>query len=280
MALAAGLLGPTGTPAAGDSSEDEDGAGARLAARGRYYRFARTVVTREPPSPCPLPLSHIDQLDGVDDGGDKGQRGQREGPPPGPPPRPPPTTTTAAAEDLPSDIVDFVLKNMVGDAAKATAAQASGVNGAGAAPWLAEGSARRPVGGGRGCQDGHRDGLGGTHGHHVLDGRGAHGHVIGGLVARGDANGDANGDAGGTANGHVALEDATHRNGAHGRVTRLGAGRHGVNPDEAGGRWASPWATAGAPKRPGETPGPGAKRARLEVAGDEGDGTEEKPDAK
>ncbi|GAB0200444.1 histone-lysine N-methyltransferase 2A [Grus japonensis] len=364
----------------GDSSEDEEGGGGttRGGTRGRYYRFARTVVTREPSSPCPLPLSHIDQLDGVDDGGDKGQRGQRDGPPPGPPLRPP------AAEDLPSDIVDFVLKNMTGDGTKVTVTQASGMgvngDGGGGTPWVTEGSNRHP-GGARLSQDGHRGGprgggdvrvgdgdganadgahrhVGGglvargdathgdvTHGN-VFDGHGARGdathgdgthkHVGGGLVARGDATrGDvthgnvldghgARGDAtrgdvthgnvldghgargnatrghviggpatrghvtdghlapGGATNGHATLGDAAHHNGTHdlsdsthGRVTRLSASRHGVTPGEVGGRWVSPWGVTGAPKRPGETPGPGAKRARLEVTGDEGDGTED-----
>ncbi|XP_077193183.1 histone-lysine N-methyltransferase 2B isoform X2 [Paroedura picta] len=87
---------------------------------GRYFRFPRTVVMREPPLPpypLELPLPHIHQLDGIDDGTDseadaagghpsaKGKQGEtrvdRElaGPAPAP-------------EDLPSDIVEFVLKNM------------------------------------------------------------------------------------------------------------------------------------------------------------------------
>lgn len=101
-------------------SEDEGEA-------GRYFRFPRTVVTREPPLPpypLDLPLPHIHQLDGVDDGTDseadaagghpsaKGKqvepRVDRElaGPAPAP-------------EDLPSDIVDFVLKNMEAPESKA-----------------------------------------------------------------------------------------------------------------------------------------------------------------
>uniref|UniRef100_A0A8D0DL36 [histone H3]-lysine(4) N-methyltransferase n=2 Tax=Salvator merianae TaxID=96440 RepID=A0A8D0DL36_SALMN len=98
----------------GDGESEEEGEG------GRYFRFPRTVVTREPPLPpypLDLPLPHIHQLDGIDDGTDseadgtgghpstKGKqtepRVERElaGPAPAP-------------EDLPSDIVDFVLKNM------------------------------------------------------------------------------------------------------------------------------------------------------------------------
>lgn len=98
----------------GDAESEDDGEASR------YFRFPRTVVTREPPLPpypLDLPLPHIHQLDGIDDGTDseadaagghpsaKGKqaepRGERElaGPAPAP-------------EDLPSDIVDFVLKSM------------------------------------------------------------------------------------------------------------------------------------------------------------------------
>ncbi|XP_064296416.1 histone-lysine N-methyltransferase 2B-like [Phalacrocorax carbo] len=109
---------------------------------------------------------------------------------------------------------------------------------------------------------------------------------MGGLVTRGAAASTHGRVAhGGATNGHVA-----HHNGTHGaagvalpgstRVTRLSASRHGAAPGEGGGRWGSPWGAAAAPKRPGETPGPGAKRARLEATGDEGDGTEDDPDVK
>lgn len=105
----------------GDAESEEEGEA------GRYFRFPRTVVTREPPLPpypLDLPLPHINQLDGIDDGTDseadaagghpstKGKqtepRGERElaGPAPAP-------------EDLPSDIVDFVLKSMDAPESKA-----------------------------------------------------------------------------------------------------------------------------------------------------------------
>ncbi|KAL8220216.1 UNVERIFIED_CONTAM: hypothetical protein K2H54_040832 [Gekko kuhli] len=105
----------------GDVESEEEGEA------GRYFRFPRTVVMREPPLPpypLDLPLPHIHQLDGIDDGTDseadatgghpsaKGKqvepRVDRElaGPAPAP-------------EDLPSDIVDFVLKNMDAPESKA-----------------------------------------------------------------------------------------------------------------------------------------------------------------
>ncbi|XP_048356408.1 histone-lysine N-methyltransferase 2B isoform X1 [Sphaerodactylus townsendi] len=105
----------------GDAESEEEGDA------GRYFRFPRTVLTREPPLPSyplDLPLPHIHQLDGIDDGTDseadatgghpsaKGKqvepRVERElaGPAPAP-------------EDLPSDIVDFVLKNMDAPESKA-----------------------------------------------------------------------------------------------------------------------------------------------------------------
>ncbi|XP_066494513.1 histone-lysine N-methyltransferase 2B [Tiliqua scincoides] len=105
----------------GDAESEEEGEA------GRYFRFPRTVVTREPalpPYPLDFPLPHIHQLDGIDDGTDseadaagghpstKGKqtepRGERElaGPAPAP-------------EDLPSDIVDFVLKSMDAPESKA-----------------------------------------------------------------------------------------------------------------------------------------------------------------
>ncbi|EMP29869.1 Histone-lysine N-methyltransferase MLL4 [Chelonia mydas] len=58
-----------GLPLAGPSDEDEEEEGA--GGTGRYFRFPRTVVTREldlAPYPLDLPLPHIDQLDGVDAG--------------------------------------------------------------------------------------------------------------------------------------------------------------------------------------------------------------------
>ncbi|XP_053122966.1 histone-lysine N-methyltransferase 2B isoform X2 [Hemicordylus capensis] len=107
----------------GDAESEEEGEA------GRYFRFPRTVVTREPPLPSyslDLPLPHIHQLDGIDDGTDseadsagghpstKGKqaepRGERELAGPAPVPAP---------EDLPSDIVDFVLKNMDAPESKA-----------------------------------------------------------------------------------------------------------------------------------------------------------------
>uniref|UniRef100_A0A8C8VJV7 [histone H3]-lysine(4) N-methyltransferase n=1 Tax=Pelusios castaneus TaxID=367368 RepID=A0A8C8VJV7_9SAUR len=100
---------PLAAPSEDDEEEEEEGAGGA----GRYFRFPRTVVTREldlAPYPLDLPLPHIDQLDGVDDGegegrGAKGKQaepGVEQGPAgPAPPP-----------EDLPSEIVDFVLKNL------------------------------------------------------------------------------------------------------------------------------------------------------------------------
>ncbi|XP_054855087.1 histone-lysine N-methyltransferase 2B [Eublepharis macularius] len=105
----------------GDAESEEEGEAER------YFRFPRTVVTREPPLPTyplDLPLPHIHQLDGIDDGTDseadatgghsstKGKQGEasveRElaGPAPAP-------------EDLPSDIVDFVLKNLEAPESKA-----------------------------------------------------------------------------------------------------------------------------------------------------------------
>ncbi|XP_062996751.1 histone-lysine N-methyltransferase 2B isoform X2 [Elgaria multicarinata webbii] len=101
----------------GDGESEEEGEA------GRYFRFPRTVVTREPPLPpypLDLPLPHIHQLDGIDDGTDseadaagghpsaKGKQAERElaGPAPAP-------------EDLPSDIVDFVLKNLDAPESKA-----------------------------------------------------------------------------------------------------------------------------------------------------------------
>uniref|UniRef100_A0A8C6XU44 [histone H3]-lysine(4) N-methyltransferase n=1 Tax=Naja naja TaxID=35670 RepID=A0A8C6XU44_NAJNA len=78
----------------GDGESEEEGEA------GRYFRFPRTVVTRDPPLPpypLDLPLPHIHQLDGIDDGTDS--EADLAGP-------------TPAPEDLPSDIVEFVLKNM------------------------------------------------------------------------------------------------------------------------------------------------------------------------
>ena len=92
-----GLSATLGGSRGGDSSEDEGGA----APHGRYIRYSRSVVT---PSRCPTApphaaaRPHIQQLDGVDDGGDKVAGGGRR--PPG--------------EDLPADIVEFVLHNMAG----------------------------------------------------------------------------------------------------------------------------------------------------------------------
>ncbi|CAM4697069.1 histone-lysine N-methyltransferase 2B [Caretta caretta] len=100
-----------GLPLAGPSDEDEEEEGA--GGTGRYFRFPRTVVTREldlAPYPLDLPLPHIDQLDGVDDGEGEGRGANGKRVEPGAEqgsagPAPPP-------EDLPSEIVDFVLKNL------------------------------------------------------------------------------------------------------------------------------------------------------------------------
>lgn len=223
LALAAGLLVPPG-PVTGDSSEDEEGA--RGGPRGRYYRFARTVVTREPPppSPCPLPLPHIDQLDGVDDG-DKGARGRRDGAPPVPPPPPPPPVPPPAAEDLPSDIVDFVLKNMARDGAKASATRpaGAGVNGdsGGGAQWVTEEPARRPAGG-WGARDGH-PGVPRGGDAEAGDGGGAYGDVTGGRGTRGGGTHgrivDGHRLLGDATNGHATREDATRRDPTHKGVT-------------------------------------------------------------
>ncbi|XP_074837483.1 histone-lysine N-methyltransferase 2B [Carettochelys insculpta] len=113
-------------PSDEDEEEEEDGAGGA----GRYFRFPRTVVTREldlPPYPLDLPLPHIDQLDGVDDGEGEGRGASAKRAEPGAEqgsggPAPPP-------EDLPSEIVDFVLKNL----AEGKAPEAS-VNGSEAGP--------------------------------------------------------------------------------------------------------------------------------------------------
>uniref|UniRef100_A0A8D0GIR5 [histone H3]-lysine(4) N-methyltransferase n=1 Tax=Sphenodon punctatus TaxID=8508 RepID=A0A8D0GIR5_SPHPU len=103
----------------GDAESEEEGEA------GRYFRFPRTVVTREQSlAPFSLDLPHIHQLDGVDDGTDseadaagrhpsaKGKQAEpgAEQELPGPAPQP---------EDLPSDIVDFVLKNMGAPESKA-----------------------------------------------------------------------------------------------------------------------------------------------------------------
>uniref|UniRef100_A0A8C0GDT4 [histone H3]-lysine(4) N-methyltransferase n=1 Tax=Chelonoidis abingdonii TaxID=106734 RepID=A0A8C0GDT4_CHEAB len=100
-----------GLPLAGPSDEDEEEEGA--GGTGRYFHFPRRVVTREldlAPFPLDLPLPHIDQLDGVDDGEGEGRGANGKRVEPGveqvlASPAPPP-------EDLPSEIVDFVLKNL------------------------------------------------------------------------------------------------------------------------------------------------------------------------
>uniref|UniRef100_A0A8C3F1C6 [histone H3]-lysine(4) N-methyltransferase n=1 Tax=Chrysemys picta bellii TaxID=8478 RepID=A0A8C3F1C6_CHRPI len=100
-----------GLPLAGPSDEDEEEEGA--GGTGHYFRFPPTVVTRDldmAPYPLDLPLPHIDQLDGVDDGEGEGRGANGKRVEPGVEqgsagPAPPP-------EDLPSEIVDFVLKNL------------------------------------------------------------------------------------------------------------------------------------------------------------------------
>ncbi|KAM9510493.1 histone-lysine N-methyltransferase 2B [Guaruba guarouba] len=227
------LLDPSGAPM-GDSSEDEDVGAAsthrgthRGAHRDPYVHFSRTVVTRAPPSPCAPPLPHIDQLDGVDDG-DKGQGGRA---PMGAGPM-----GAAPTEDLPSDIVDFVLKSMAANGTQ-------GVNGDGGTQWV---PTKGDGGGTRGhdAHSTHRDST------HQRDAHSTH---------RDSPHGDA-------PNRCVAHEAAAARpNGTHG----CGAA--------VGDRWVPPWP----PKRPGAAVGAGApKRARLEPIGDNGDGAEEKMDAR
>ncbi|XP_029768980.1 LOW QUALITY PROTEIN: histone-lysine N-methyltransferase 2B [Terrapene carolina triunguis] len=100
-----------GLPLAGPSDEDEEEEGA--GGTRRYFRFPPTVVTRDldmAPYPLDLQLPHIDQLDGVDDGEGEGRGANGKRVEPGAEqgsagPAPPP-------EDLPSEIVDFVLKNL------------------------------------------------------------------------------------------------------------------------------------------------------------------------
>ncbi|XP_071656655.1 histone-lysine N-methyltransferase 2B isoform X5 [Patagioenas fasciata] len=92
---------PPPAPPGGDSSDgdnDDDGDNDNDVTR-RYSRFPRTVVTPRGPL-CPLPPSHIQQLDGAGDAGDKGQRGGQG---------------TTGGSHLPSDILEFVLRNSVGD---------------------------------------------------------------------------------------------------------------------------------------------------------------------
>ncbi|XP_042295332.1 histone-lysine N-methyltransferase 2B isoform X2 [Sceloporus undulatus] len=98
----------------GDGESEEEGEASR------YFRFPRTVVTRESPLPSyplDLPLPHINQLDGIDDGTDS-EADAAGGHPPAKGKQAEPRVEcelagpAPAPEDLPSDIVDFVLKNM------------------------------------------------------------------------------------------------------------------------------------------------------------------------
>lgn len=107
-------LGLTQLDGLGDAESEEDGE------TGRYFRFPRTVVTREPPLPSyslDLPLPQIHQLDGIDDGTDS-EADASGGRPPAKGKQAEPRVErelagpAPAPEDLPSDIVDFVLKNM------------------------------------------------------------------------------------------------------------------------------------------------------------------------
>ncbi|XP_070806226.1 histone-lysine N-methyltransferase 2B isoform X2 [Pituophis catenifer annectens] len=106
----------------GDGESEEEGEA------GRYFRFPRTVVTRDPPLPpypLDLPLPHIHQLDGIDDGTDSeadatGGHPSTKGKQPEPRVERELAGPTPAPEDLPSDIVDFVLKNMDAPESKAS----------------------------------------------------------------------------------------------------------------------------------------------------------------
>ncbi|XP_063168426.1 histone-lysine N-methyltransferase 2B isoform X1 [Candoia aspera] len=106
----------------GDGESEEEGEASR------YFRFPRTVVTRDPPLPpypLDLPLPHINQLDGIDDGTDSeadaaGEHPSAKGKQPEPRVERDLAGPTPAPEDLPSDIVDFVLKNMDAPESKAS----------------------------------------------------------------------------------------------------------------------------------------------------------------
>ncbi|XP_026549388.1 histone-lysine N-methyltransferase 2B-like, partial [Notechis scutatus] len=106
----------------GDGESEEEGEASR------YFRFPRTVVTRDPPLPpypLDLPLPHIHQLDGIDDGTDSeadatGGHPSAKGKQPEPRVERELAGPTPAPEDLPSDIVEFVLKNMDAPESKAS----------------------------------------------------------------------------------------------------------------------------------------------------------------
>ena len=261
-----GLSATLGGSRGGDSSEDEGGA----APHGRYIRYSRSVVT---PSRCPTApphaaaRPHIQQLDGVDDGGDKVAGGGRR--PPG--------------EDLPADIVEFVLHNMAG---------ANGANGD--SGWGAGGGGRRQLmgaggargGGGRGGDShggGHYGGgayggvtnrdvnhEGGTHGDGThgsvtwTHGGVTHGGVTHGDVTHGDVTPGGvtwpHGDVTGS-HGDATWASVTHRGVTHNHlisVTHRDVTHHGGVPS------TSP---EGPPKRHSDLPGPGGKRARLDATG-------------